>query len=325
METQPTVWDIDVADEAATNALAARVATYVGAGDLVALSGELGSGKTTLIRAMCGLLPLAEGSARVLGHDARREAEAIRARIGYMSQKFSLYEDLTARENMDFYAGIYGLPPAQALARKAELTDLVGLGPYLDRWAGRLSGGWKQRLALACALLHRPDLVEGLGLLSTGAGYRNPEAMAGWNDNIERQARALEKRGMAALPAGDDMHGGLHTSAPALAHAIRGFVTQHDSRIIDGLTSIDVPALVLVGAKDKGFLAGADHLAAVDERAAVAPFRAGLVDECHLFIYPVIIGDGKPSLPHDMCADLELLDEQRFSNGVVYVRYRVAS
>jgi pimeloyl-ACP methyl ester carboxylesterase len=110
--------------------------------------------------------------------------------------------------------------------------------------------------------LHRPDLVEGLGLLSTGPGYRNAEAMQGWNDNIERQARALEKRGMEALPAGDDMHGGLHTSAASLAHAIRGFVTQHDSRIIDGLTSIDVPALVLVGAKDKGFLNGADHLAA---------------------------------------------------------------
>lgn len=126
--------------------------------------------------------------------------------------------------------------------------------------------------------LRQPDLVEGLGLLSTGPGYRNAEAMAGWNENIERQARALEQRGMEALPAGDDMHGGLHTSAlppaegaaraQALAHAIRGFVTQHDSRIIDGLTSIDVPALVLVGAKDKGFLNGADYLAAKIPQAA---------------------------------------------------------
>jgi ABC-type multidrug transport system ATPase subunit len=95
----------------------------------------------------------------VLGQDARRDTERIRARIGYMSQKFSLYEDLTARENMEFYTGIYGLASADAAARKAELTDLVGLGPYLDRRAGQLSGGWKQRLALACALLHRPDLV----------------------------------------------------------------------------------------------------------------------------------------------------------------------
>jgi ABC-type multidrug transport system ATPase subunit len=136
-----------------------HVSFTVERGEIFGLLGPNGSGKTTLIRAICGLLPLAEGSAQVLGHDAGSETEAIRARIGYMSQKFSLYEDLTAQENMDFYAGIYGLSQAEAPARKAELAALVGLGPYLDRWAGRLSGGWKQRLALACALLHRPDLV----------------------------------------------------------------------------------------------------------------------------------------------------------------------
>src|SRR5262249_52371469 len=102
---------------------------------------------------------LAEGTARVLGRDVSREAESVRQQIGYMSQEFSLYEDLTARENMDFYAGIYGLSAADAAARKAELIDQVGLGPYLDRRAGRLSGGGKQRLALACALIHRPRLV----------------------------------------------------------------------------------------------------------------------------------------------------------------------
>jgi ABC-2 type transport system ATP-binding protein len=128
-------------------------------GEVFGLLGPNGSGKTTLIRALCGLIPLAEGSARVLGRDVGRDAERIRTHVGYMSQKFSLYEDLTARENMDFYAGIYGLSRAEARVRQSELVATVGLEPYLDRRGGRLSGGWKQRLALACAVLHRPRLL----------------------------------------------------------------------------------------------------------------------------------------------------------------------
>jgi ABC-2 type transport system ATP-binding protein len=136
-----------------------RVSLAVSPGEVFGLLGPNGSGKTTLIRAMCGLIPFASGDAWLFGRPVSREAEAIRASIGYMSQKFSLYEDLTARENMDFYAGIYGLTPAAARQRKAELMALTGLEPYLDRRAGRLSGGWKQRLAMVCSLLHRPRLV----------------------------------------------------------------------------------------------------------------------------------------------------------------------
>src|SRR5262249_29615471 len=131
----------------------------VRAGEVFGLLGPNGSGKTTLIRALCGLVRLDGGGATVLGHDVVRGAASVRREVGYTWQRCALYGDRSARENIASYAGVYGLSPVETRAREAELVELTNLGPYLSRRADRLSGGWKQRLALVCALMHRPKLV----------------------------------------------------------------------------------------------------------------------------------------------------------------------
>ena len=125
-------------------------------GEIVGYVGPNGSGKTTTIRMLCAVLTPSAGSARVLGLDVAREAEKLRPQIGYMSQKFALYEELTVRENLEFYAGVYGV---RGNGRLREVLESIGLADHAQMQAGKLSGGWRQRLAMGCALVHQPKLL----------------------------------------------------------------------------------------------------------------------------------------------------------------------
>ncbi len=128
-------------------------------GEIFGVLGPNGAGKSTTIRMLCGILDPSGGRGAVLGHDIASEAEKIKQRIGYMTQRFSLYEDLTVIENLRFYAGIYGVSRRDRQARIEESIELAGLGDRRRQLAGTLSGGWKQRVALASATIHRPPLL----------------------------------------------------------------------------------------------------------------------------------------------------------------------
>src|SRR5437762_10135567 len=136
-----------------------HVSFTVSKGSIFGFLGPNGSGKSTVIRMLCGLLEPSDGRATISGHDVARETDRIKSLIGYMSQKFSLYDELTVHEYLMFYGRLGGLRGAALLQRRNELVALAHLEPYLHRRAALLSGGWRQRLAMACALVHKPSVL----------------------------------------------------------------------------------------------------------------------------------------------------------------------
>jgi ABC-2 type transport system ATP-binding protein len=136
-----------------------HVTFSVKAGTIFGFLGPNGAGKSTTIRILCGLLVPSAGRACVGGIDVAAAPEEVRKQIGYMSQKFSLYDDLTVEENIDFFSGIYRVPESRREARKEFVLGMAGLAERRDSMTGVLSGGWKQRLALGCAILHEPPIL----------------------------------------------------------------------------------------------------------------------------------------------------------------------
>jgi ABC-2 type transport system ATP-binding protein len=136
-----------------------RISFEVAKGEIFGFLGPNGAGKSTTIRMLCGILAPTSGEGTVAGFDVRTQPEKIKSHIGYMSQKFSLYEDLTVEENIDFYSGIYRIPPEKKKPRKEWVIEMAGLKDHRNSRTAILSGGWKQRLALGCAILHEPPII----------------------------------------------------------------------------------------------------------------------------------------------------------------------
>lgn len=151
-------------------------------GEIMGFLGPNGSGKTTTIRMLCGLLRPDEGEGRCLGFDIRRQSDAIKRQTGYMTQRFSFYEDLSIRENLEFVARLYGLTPVKT--HVVQTLDRLGLTARANQLAGELSGGWKQRLALAACIMHKPQLL----LLDEPTAGVDPKARRDFWDELHRLA-----------------------------------------------------------------------------------------------------------------------------------------
>ncbi|MDD4088266.1 MAG: ABC transporter ATP-binding protein [Tissierellia bacterium] len=168
-----------------------NVSFNVKKGDVFGFLGPNGSGKTTVIRMIMGLISPTSGTGKVLGYDVTKESDKIREHIGYMSQKFSLYEDLTVDENLDFYAGVYCVPKEEIKQKKKEILVMADLVGRENMITSNLSGGWKQRLALGCSIIHEPEIL----LLDEPTGGVDPIARRQFWDIIYD----LSKKGVTIL------------------------------------------------------------------------------------------------------------------------------
>ncbi len=240
-------------------------------GEVVGYLGPNGSGKTTTMRMLLGLLQPTSGTARVLGFDIAHQAESIRPLVGYMSQKFALYEDLTVRENLVFYAGIYGMRPSVYRPRVRELEALIGLAGRENERAGALAGGWRQRLALGIAIVHQPQLL----FLDEPTSGVDPEARRAFWDLIYTLAEGGATIFVSTHYMDEAEHCGrlgimnagrlLALDAPTALkeHEVRG--AAWDIRAEPLITALDFLA-ALPGVKYAGLLG--DHLHAITAPAA---------------------------------------------------------
>jgi len=237
-----------------------HVSLSVDRGEIAGFLGPNGSGKTTTIRMMCGLLEPDDGEGRVLGHDIRRERRAIKRKVGYMTQRFSFYEDLTVEENLHFVAGLYGMRSVRQAVRET-LEDL-GLSARRRQLAGGLSGGWKQRLALAACLMHRPDLL----MLDEPTAGVDPKARRDFWDEIH--ARAAE--GLTVLVSTHYM------DEAERCHRINyisyGTLVAHGT-VAEVVRDAGLTTMVLSGARSAEAAQRLRSAAGVDQ---VAPFGAAL-------------------------------------------------
>ncbi len=221
------------------------VSMDVQAGEVFGFLGSNGAGKSTTIRMLCGLLRPTSGRAFVGGVDVGRDPEAVKRRIGYMSQRFSLYEALTVDQNIKFYAGLYGVQGARFTARRRFVLEMAGLHGRERQLARTLSGGWRQRLALGCALLHEPPIL----FLDEPTGGVDPTARR----EFWRLIRTLATAGTTVLVTTHHMEEAMQCDRLAIIHAGRlAVLGTPEALTADGNTLEDVFVEVVTRARAAG-------------------------------------------------------------------------